>query len=88
MAPKVFITGMTGYIAGDAFYTIHRAHPDYEYSALVRTEDKANKVRAAYPDVRIVIGGLDDSSILEEEAAKADIVLRKSTSTHCDALSV
>jgi hypothetical protein len=60
----------------DAFYAIHRAHPDYEYAALVRSEEKSRKVQAAYPDVRIVIGGLDDSAILEEEAAKADIVLR------------
>ncbi|KAM3414472.1 hypothetical protein BST61_g9635 [Cercospora zeina] len=75
MAPKIFITGITGYIAGDAFYAIHKAHPDYEYSALIRTEEKAGKVRASYPDVRVVIGGLDDSSIIEEEAAKADIIL-------------
>ncbi|CAK1367758.1 unnamed protein product [Cercospora beticola] len=75
MAPKIFITGITGYIAGDAFYAIHKAHPDYEYSALIRTEEKAGKVRASYPDVRVVIGGLDDSSIIEEESAKADIVL-------------
>ncbi|PPJ54860.1 hypothetical protein CBER1_06058 [Cercospora berteroae] len=75
MAPKIFITGITGYIAGDAFYAIHKAHADYEYSALIRTEEKAGKVRASYPDVRVVIGGLDDSSIIEEESAKADIVL-------------
>lgn len=75
MAPKIFITGITGYIAGDAFYALHKAHPDYEYSALIRTEEKAGKVRASYPDVRVVIGGLDDSSIIEEESAKADIVL-------------
>lgn len=72
-------TGITGYIAGDAFYAIHKAHPDYKYVALIRTEEKAGKVRAAYPDVRVVIGGLDDSAIIEEESAKADIVLRNSS---------
>lgn len=69
---------MTGYIAGDALYVLNKAHPDYEYAALVRSQEKADKVKAAYPNIRIVLGDLDDSSILEEEAAKADIVLRKS----------
>lgn len=51
---------------------------------MIRTEEKAGKVRAAYPDVRVVIGGLDDSAIIEEESAKADIVLRMYRSTHVD----
>ena len=75
MAPKIFLTGVTGYIAGDALYALHQKHPDYEYSALVRTQEKADKVKSLYPNVRPVIGGLDDSSIIEEEASKAHIVL-------------
>lgn len=70
-------TGITGYIGGDAFYVLHQAHPEYEYSALVRTQDKADKVKAKYPNVRIVLGGLDDDQVLRDEAAKADIVLRE-----------
>lgn len=77
MAPKIFITGATGYIAGDALYVLNKAHPEYEYTALVRSQEKADKVRAAYPKINIVLGGLDDSSLLEEEAAKADVVLRR-----------
>lgn len=71
-------TGVTGYIAGDAFYALNKAHPEYEYAALVRTQEKADTVKKAYPSVRIVLGGLDDSDILKEEAAKADVVLRAS----------
>ena len=67
---------MTGYIAGDALYALHSEHPDYEYACLVRTQEKAEAVKKAFPNVRIVLGGLDDSVVLEEEAAKADIVLR------------
>jgi len=70
-------TGVTGYIAGDAFYELYSKHPDYQYSLLVRTKDKAEKVQQAYKNVRIVLGSLDDSSLLEEEAANADIVLRR-----------
>lgn len=40
-------------------------------------EEKAKSVTEAFPKVRIVIGGLDDSKILEDEAAKADVVIRK-----------
>lgn len=75
MSPKIFITGVTGYIAGDALVTMHKAHPDWQYVCLVRTQEKADKVKQAYPNVRIVLGGLDDSELIEEEASKADIVL-------------
>lgn len=68
---------MTGYIAGDALYELYQKHPDYEYAALVRTQEKADIVKKAFPNVRIVLGGNDDSDILKEEAAKADIVLRE-----------
>jgi len=75
MAPKIFVTGATGYIAGDALAAIYNSHPDYEYACLVRSKEKADKVKEAFPNVRIVLGGLDDSGLLEEESAKADIVL-------------
>lgn len=74
--PNFDRTGATGYIAGDALYVLNKAHPEYDYSLLVRTEEKAKKIKQAYPNVRIVIGDLDASDILEREAAKADIVLR------------
>jgi hypothetical protein len=38
-------------------------------------EDKAKSVKDAFPKIRIVIGGLDNSKILEEESAKADVVI-------------
>lgn len=75
MAPKVFITGVTGYIGGDILYALNKAHPDWEYSALIRSEEKAKPVQAKYPNVKPVIGGLDDSNIIKEAAAKADIVI-------------
>ena len=54
-----------------------RAHPDYQYVALVRTQEKADIVTQAYPSIEIVLGGLDDFDLLKQEAAKANIVLRK-----------
>jgi hypothetical protein len=77
---------VTGYIAGDALYTLNQKHPDYEYSALVRTQEKADIVKKAFPNVRTVLGGNDDSDLLKEEAAKADVVLRTLTFLPHDAI--
>lgn len=65
---------MTGYIGGDVLYALTKAHPEYEYAALVRGA-KAAVVAAAYPKIRIIKGDLDDAAIIEEESAKADIVI-------------
>ncbi|KAL2839856.1 NAD(P)-binding protein [Aspergillus pseudodeflectus] len=78
---KVFLTGATGYIGGDILYQLNQRHPDFEYALLIRSEDKAQKVRPAYPNARIVIGGNDDSEVLEREAAWADIVVHTADSS-------
>lgn len=69
-------TGSTGYIGGDAFYALHEAHPDWEFSLLVRSEDKGRPILSAYPRVKLAIGSLDDSDVIEDAARKADIVVR------------
>ena len=77
MAPKVFLTGATGYIGGDALFHISQQHSDLDLALLVRTEEKAKEVKASYANARIVLGDLDDSETIKREAAWADIVLRK-----------
>lgn len=72
-------TGITGYIAGDAFVTLHERHPDYEYTALVRTEEKAKQVTTKYRKVKTVIGDLDNYNLIKEYAASNDIILREFT---------
>ena len=79
MTIKAFVTGATGYIGGDALYHLHQRYPDFEYALLIRSDDKAKNVHAKYPKARIVRGGLDDSALLEREAAWADIVIRGCT---------
>ncbi|KAI9832794.1 MAG: hypothetical protein M1819_004014 [Sarea resinae] len=74
-APKIFITGATGYIGGEVLHSITQAHPDYDITAFVRNSDKGAVVAAQYPKVRLVYGELDKVDTLEEEAKKADIVL-------------
>ncbi|RMZ78655.1 hypothetical protein DV738_g3724, partial [Chaetothyriales sp. CBS 135597] len=75
MAPKVFITGVTGYIGGDVLYALVEKHPDWEITALVRNEDKGSKVTAAFPKVKLVYGTNESAGdAIEAEVAKADIV--------------
>jgi hypothetical protein len=46
--------------------------------SLVRNEEQATIIKAAFPNVETVVGDLDDSVVLEAEAAKADVVLSRS----------
>ncbi|XP_014556607.1 hypothetical protein COCVIDRAFT_26591 [Bipolaris victoriae FI3] len=80
--PKLFITGATGYIGGDALYAIANTYPDLEITALVRNSDKGAKVAAQYPKTRLVYGMLDSTDLLSEEASNADIVLHCADCDH------
>ena len=46
-------------------------------SCLIRDPKKAEQIRQAYPDVEIVVGDLDNTKLITEEAEKADVVLRE-----------
>ncbi|KAI5457812.1 hypothetical protein BGZ63DRAFT_494006 [Mariannaea sp. PMI_226] len=80
-AKKVFLTGATGFIGGDAFYALHQANPNWEFSLLVRSEDKGKPIKSAYPNVKLVIGSLDDFEVIEDAARKADIVVHTAESS-------
>ncbi|KAF5250660.1 hypothetical protein FOXYS1_14857 [Fusarium oxysporum] len=80
-AKSVFITGTTGFIGGDAFYALHKAHPDWKYTILVRSEDKGKDVQKQYPNVKLAIGSLDDSKVIEKAASEADIVIHTADSS-------
>ena len=71
-------TGATGYIGGEVLHALQHAHPDYEIAALIRDKEKATKVLAAFPKVRVVLADLDNVDIIEEESRKANIVIRGS----------
>lgn len=76
-------TGATGYIGGDAIHTLHTAHPDWSYTVLARRQEKGELVQTAFPNVRPVYADLDDSELIEREAAAADVVLRELASLRC-----
>jgi len=56
-------------------HALEKAHPDYEYTAMVRNSDRGALVAAVYPRIRLVYGTNDDTKLIEEECAKADIVI-------------
>ncbi|OAL30034.1 hypothetical protein AYO20_08938 [Fonsecaea nubica] len=79
---KIFATGTTGYIGGDALYLISQKHPEWELTCLVRNSDKGAKVAAVYPKVRLVYGDLDTVDLIEEEAANSDVVYHFANCDH------
>ncbi|KAJ4366810.1 hypothetical protein N0V83_007335 [Neocucurbitaria cava] len=83
--PKLFFTGATGYIGGDALYVIANTYPDLEITALVRNSDKGAKVAAQYPKIRLVYGNLDSADLLTTEACNADIVVHTADCDHLGA---
>ena len=77
---KLFVTGVTGFIGGDAIYAIYKAHPEYEITCLVRSSDKAATVANEYPKFQFIYGDLNSVELIVEESKKADIVISKAIS--------
>jgi uncharacterized protein YbjT (DUF2867 family) len=75
-APRIFVTGVSGYIGGHVVDRLLRRHPEYNLVLLVRDTEQEAKVLARWPTLQIVIGNLDSTDILIEEGSKADVVLR------------
>lgn len=73
-------TGASGYIGGDVLHLLKTAHPEYECSVLLRDSGKAAAISKVFPDVRVVLGDLDDAALIEEEASKADVIISKTLS--------
>jgi nucleoside-diphosphate-sugar epimerase len=63
---------------GGTFHAyLARAYPDYEFTLLVRNEEKAKPIKARYPNTKFAYGSLDDQDVVEKAAAEADVVVRK-----------
>jgi uncharacterized protein YbjT (DUF2867 family) len=71
------MTGASGYIGGQFLHNLSLKHPDYQVTALVRTEEQKEKISNLQPATTFLIGDLDSSEVIIEESKKADVVLRK-----------
>ncbi|KAF5662292.1 nucleoside diphosphate sugar epimerase [Fusarium heterosporum] len=80
MAPKIFLTGATGFVGGTILSTIHESYPNYEYTLLVRSKDRAKPIAENYPDAKFVYGHHDSTDVIEKAASEADIVIHTAES--------
>ena len=74
-------------MGGDFLALLLQTYPEWATSlaCLARDQARGESLKAAYPNVRLVYGTLDDSKVLENEAAKAEIVLHFASSDHVGA---
>ncbi|KAJ5711493.1 hypothetical protein N7488_005649 [Penicillium malachiteum] len=79
---RVFLTGASGYIGGQVLHTLTSTNPEYEISVLLRDVGKAEIVSKKYPRVRVALGDLDSSSLIEEEARQANVVVNAAAYKH------
>lgn len=82
MALKVFITGATGYIGGDALFEIAHAHPEWDITCAVRNSDKEANIARNFPSIKFVHADLDAIDVMEEEASRADVVFHFANCDH------
>lgn len=82
MAPRIFITGITGYIGGQLLHNLLLKHPDYQITGLVRRDEQGDKIATKYPSVQVLKGDLDSHHILVEQAKEADVILQVANSDH------
>lgn len=82
--PKIFLLGATGYVGSQFLIMLGRTLPNLSVAALVRStnQDRLNWLRRAHPKLTVVEGTLEDSSIIEDQAANADIVLNIASCDH------
>ena len=69
-------TGASGYIGGQVLHDLVAARLHVRVRALVRSEQSAKAISAAFPSVETVSGDLDNAAVITEEVKQADIVLR------------
>lgn len=70
---------MTGYVGGTVLDVLFKRHPELEYTAQLRSPSVAFSER--YPEINTIIADYDDFKALEDAAAGADLIIRKTSST-------
>jgi nucleoside-diphosphate-sugar epimerase len=73
--PRIFLTGVTGFVGGSILSSLHKAHPDIHITALVRSEADAKALQAAYLNFTPIIGTLSLLPLLRSAAAASDFVI-------------
>jgi uncharacterized protein YbjT (DUF2867 family) len=74
--PRIFVTGVSGYVGGHVMGPLIEKHPQWNIVVLVRNEEQKKLVLTRWPNIETVIGDLGDRQQMIDEASKADVVLR------------
>lgn len=76
--PRIFLTGVTGFVGGSVLSCLYKSHPDIHITALVRKEADAEQLQSVYSDLNIIVGSLSSLSLLTYNAAAVDFVIHMS----------
>ncbi|KAF9698654.1 hypothetical protein EKO04_003757 [Ascochyta lentis] len=85
MAPKLLLTGGTGYIGGSVLHTLASTHPDWAITVLLR-RTPAN-FASTYPHIKVIQGDYDSAGIISAAAEDANIVMHCGNSDHSGSLN-
>lgn len=72
---QVFFLGATGFVGATVFDLIYAKHPEYRFTALVRSNEKATDLINRYPLVHVIVGDANNTDLIQKESAKANIVI-------------
>ncbi|KAI4641177.1 hypothetical protein J4E93_008056 [Alternaria ventricosa] len=80
---RIFAVGITGWVGNASAHAIAAAHPEYEWTVLIRNKAKEESVKKFLPQgTRFVIGDFDSHDVISSAAAAADIVINWGSSDH------
>lgn len=75
---KIFLTGASGFIGGSV--AVHLIEAGHAIRGLVRSEERADAV--SHLGIEPVLGSLDESGLLADEAKRADAVINAASADH------
>ncbi|KAH7890435.1 hypothetical protein F5I97DRAFT_1826579 [Phlebopus sp. FC_14] len=80
----VFFLGATGYLGSQFLLLLNRELPQLRVVALVRnpTPERKQQLEKVYSNVSVVEGTLDDDAVIQEQVARADIIINCASSDH------
>lgn len=71
----VFFLGATGFIGAAVFDLLYAKHPEYRFTALVRSNEKATELINRYPLVHVAIDDANNTDLIQKQSAKANIII-------------
>ncbi|KAE9393617.1 NAD(P)-binding protein [Gymnopus androsaceus JB14] len=86
---SIFLLGATGYVGGQVLVSLSTDFPTFPIRTLARnlSPGKTDQLKSLHPKVETVEGSLTDVSLIEEEAAKADIVINVAVAGDIDSVT-